>query len=51
MAKFAISTDSNADLYAEEIEKLGIYVGHLNFTIEKGKLLNLLMISSLMANM
>ena len=37
MAKFAISTDSNADLYAEEIEKLGIYVGHLNFTIEKGK--------------
>lgn len=37
MAKFAISTDSNSDLYAEEIEKLGIYVGHLNFTIEKGK--------------
>ena len=37
MAKFAISTDSNSDIYAEEIEKLGIYVGHLNFTIEKGK--------------
>ncbi|MBQ7917832.1 MAG: DegV family protein [Clostridia bacterium] len=37
MAKFAISTDSNSDLYADEIKELGIYVGHLNFTIEKGK--------------
>ena len=37
MQKFAISTDSNCDLYANEIKELGLYVGHLNFTIEKGK--------------
>ena len=37
MQNFAISTDSNSDLYANEINELGIYVGHLNFTIEKGK--------------
>lgn len=37
MTKFAISTDSNCDLYASEIKDLGLYVGHLNFTIEKGK--------------
>lgn len=37
MNKFAISTDSNCDLYAEEIENLGIYVGHLSYTIQKNK--------------
>ena len=37
MNKFAISTDSNCDLYAEEIKSLKVYVGHLSFTIEKNK--------------
>lgn len=37
MKNFAISTDSNCDLYAEEIKDLGIYVGHLNYTIQKNK--------------
>lgn len=37
MAKFAISTDSNCDLYADEIKNLGVYVGHLSYTIEKNK--------------
>lgn len=37
MKKFTISTDSNCDLYADEIKELGIYVGHLNYTIEKNK--------------
>lgn len=37
MKNFAISTDSNSDLYAEEIKDLGIYVGHLSYTIEKNK--------------
>ena len=37
MTTFAISTDSNCDLYAEEIINLGIYVGHLSYTIEKNK--------------
>lgn len=40
MNKFTISTDSNCDLYANEIKDLGIYVGHLNYTIEKNKNLN-----------
>ena len=40
MNKFAISTDSNCDLYAEEIQELGIYVGHLSYTIQKNKQLN-----------
>jgi len=35
MTKFAISTDSNCDLYANEITDLHIYVGHLTFTLEK----------------
>jgi len=35
MNKFEISTDSTCDLYADEIDKLGIYVGHLNFTLQK----------------
>lgn len=38
--KFAVSTDSTSDLYAEEIEKLGVYVGHLNFTVEENNVLN-----------
>ena len=37
MEKFGISTDSNCDLYANEIKDLGLYVGHLNYTIEKNK--------------
>ncbi len=37
MVKFAVSTDSNCDLYADEINKLNIYVGHLSYTIEKNK--------------
>lgn len=37
MKNFAISTDSNCDLYAEEIKSLGIYVGHLSYTIQKNK--------------
>lgn len=37
MEKFAISTDSNSDFYADEIKKLGIYVGHLSFSIQKNK--------------
>lgn len=36
MRNFEISTDSNCDLYADEIEKLGIFVGHLNYTLSKG---------------
>ena len=36
MSKFGISTDSNCDLYADEIKKLGIYVGHLNYTLLHG---------------
>ena len=37
MTKFAVSTDSNCDLYADEITDLGVYVGHLSYTIEKNK--------------
>ena len=37
MTRFAISTDSNCDLYADEIKDLGVYVGHLSYTIEKNK--------------
>ncbi|MBQ8451373.1 MAG: DegV family protein [Clostridia bacterium] len=40
MKKFEISTDSNCDLYANEIKEMGLYVGHLFYTIEKGKELN-----------
>ena len=39
MTNFAISTDSNCDLYADEIDRLQIYVGHLTFTIEKNGIL------------
>lgn len=35
MNNFAISTDSNCDLYAQEIEQLGVYVGHLTYTLNK----------------
>lgn len=35
MQKFAISTDSTSDFTAEEIEKLGLYVGHLYFTLSE----------------
>lgn len=40
MKNFDISTDSNCDLYANEIEDLGIYVGHLNYTLTKGNKLD-----------
>lgn len=36
MRKFEISTDSNCDLYADEIAKYEIYVGHLNYVMSKG---------------
>ena len=40
MRDFEISTDSNCDLYADEIEKLNVYVGHLFYTLDDGKELN-----------
>lgn len=39
MKNFEISTDSTCDLYADEIDKLGIYVGKLSFTIENDGIL------------
>lgn len=33
MDKFAISTDSNSDFYADEVEKYGLYIGRLKYTI------------------
>ena len=36
MKKFEVSTDSTCDLYASEIDNLGIYVGHLSYIIDKG---------------
>jgi len=38
--KFEVSTDSTSDLFASEIKELGVYVGHLNFTIEENNVLN-----------
>lgn len=35
MKQFDISTDSTCDLYADEYQKLDVYVGKLNYTIEK----------------
>lgn len=35
MRKFDISTDSNCDLYANEIEQLDLHVGHLGYIIDK----------------
>lgn len=35
MKKFDISTDSNCDLYANEIEQLDLHVGHLSYLIDK----------------
>lgn len=37
MRKFEISADSTCDLYKDEVEKLEIYIGRLNFVIEQGK--------------
>lgn len=37
MKQFEISTDSNCDLYFGEIKQMGIYVGHLNYTLDNGK--------------
>ena len=37
MRKFEISADSTCDLYKDEVNKLGIYVGRLNFVLEQGK--------------
>lgn len=36
MNNFDISTDSNCDLYADEIKTLGIFVGHLHYTLDNG---------------
>ena len=33
MEKFAISTDSNTDFYKDEVEKYGLYIGRLKYTI------------------
>lgn len=33
MEKFAISTDSNSDFYKDEVEKYGLYIGRLKYTI------------------
>ena len=38
-AKFVVSTDSTADLYADEIKELGVWVGPLTFTLEKDNVL------------
>ncbi|MBR4745260.1 MAG: DegV family protein, partial [Clostridia bacterium] len=38
-AKFVVSTDSTADLYADEMKKLGVWVGPLTFTLEKNNVL------------
>ena len=38
--KFEVSTDSTSDLFASEIKELGIYVGHLSFTIEENNVLH-----------
>lgn len=35
MEKYIISTDSTSDLTKEELEKLGVYVGRLNYTINQ----------------
>lgn len=36
MKNFDISTDSNCDLYFDEIKALDIYVGHLHYTLDNG---------------
>ena len=40
MKHFEVSTDSTCDLYASEIKELGVYVGHLNFTVEENNVLH-----------
>ena len=40
MEKFVISTDSTSDFTTQEVKKLGIYVGRLNFTINENNQLN-----------
>ena len=35
MKQFEVSTDSNCDLYTNEIEQLGVYVGHLSYLLNK----------------
>lgn len=35
MEKYTISTDSTSDLTKEELKKLGVYVGRLNYTINE----------------
>lgn len=37
MRQFEISADSTCDLYRKESEKLGVYIGRLNFVVEHGK--------------
>ena len=36
MENYIISTDSTSDFYEEEIQKLNLYVGKLNYTMTKG---------------
>ena len=38
MSNFAISTDSNSDLFSEEVKNLNVYIGHLSYTMHKNKL-------------
>ena len=40
MKKYSISTDSTSDFTAQEIKELGLYVGHLDFTININNKLN-----------
>ena len=40
MKNYAISTDSTSDFTSEEVEKLGLYVGRLDFTINENNQLN-----------
>lgn len=37
MKNFEISADSTCDLYKDEAENLGVYIGRLSFVVEQGK--------------
>lgn len=37
MKQFEISADSTCDLYKDEAQNLGVYIGRLNYVIEQGK--------------
>lgn len=40
MEKYTISTDSTSDLTKEELENLGVYVGRLNYTINRNNVVD-----------